>query len=164
MIARNQIFVGFLTILVVVLVGVFISKNEALQAYREFNEQTKKVSGVTYEIGIDESATEAEVIEVMHKMTHQKVKAEDKWGAIPMISDTIDAVSEIIESSNYPHKEDLLEIVKSWKHGDFKQIDEDHNYFWEYQDGTVGKAYGVLNKTEEKTFIVNNFGEEYLPR
>ena len=28
-------------------------------------------------------------IEVMHKMTHQKAKAKEKWGAIPMFPDTI---------------------------------------------------------------------------
>ncbi|MBR8644499.1 hypothetical protein KEH51_07690 [[Brevibacterium] frigoritolerans] len=54
-------------------------------------------------------------------------------------------------------KGDLLNIVSGWKEGNFDNVAQDHNYFWEYQNGTVGKATGILNTDEEAEFIDNNF-------
>jgi len=125
-------------------------------------QQTAKIGGVQYDIGIDDSSSQDAVIEVMHKMTHQKVKAKEKWGAIPMIPDTINQVYNIVENSEFEQKDDLLAILLKWKKGTFSKIDDDHNYFWTYQGGTVGKAYGIMSKSEEEAFILNNFKEEDL--
>ncbi|WP_462410872.1 DUF6241 domain-containing protein [Neobacillus sp. Marseille-QA0830] len=125
-------------------------------------QQTAKIGGVQYDIGLDQTSSQKAVIEVMHKMTHQKVKAEDKWGAIPMIPDTINQVYEIVNNSQFELKNDMLEILDKWKNSNFASIDTDHNYFWNYQDGTVGRAYGIMSPSEEKTFVMNNFGQEYL--
>lgn len=123
-------------------------------------QQTAKIGGVQYDIGIDESSSQDEVIEVMHKMTHQKVKAKEKWGAIPMIPNTINQVINIVENSVFEQKDDLLAILDKWKKGIFSEIDDDHNYFWTYQGGTIGKAYGIMSKSEEEAFIQNNFEEK----
>lgn len=122
--------------------------------------QTAKIGGVQYDIGIDDSSSQDAVIEVMHKMTHQKVKAKEKWGAIPMIPDTINQVYNIVEKSEFDQKDDLLAILDKWKKGIFSEIDDDHNYFWTYQGGTIGKAFGIMSKSEEETFIKNNFEEK----
>jgi hypothetical protein len=98
----------------------------------------------------------------MHNMTHKKVKAEEKWGAVPMIPDTINKVYDIVVNSQFEQKNDLLAILAKWKDGHFRQIDIDHNYFWNYKDGTIGKAYGVMSKSEEDTFILNNFGADFV--
>lgn len=95
-------------------------------------------------------------------MTHQKVKAKEKWGAIPMIPDTINQVYNIVENSEFEQKDELLAILRKWKKGTFSEIDDDHNFFWTYQGGTVGEAYGIMSKSEEETFILNNFKEEDL--
>lgn len=126
----------------------------------EDSEQTDKIGGIQYDIGIDNSSSEYKVIEVMHKMTHQKVKADEKWGAIPMMPDTINRVYEIVNNSDFDRKDQLLAILEKWKAGNFKEVDDDHNYFWQYQDGTVGEAHGILSKAAEETFILNNFGED----
>ena len=123
-------------------------------------QQTAKIGGVQYDIGIDDSSSQDAVIEVMHKMTHQKVKAKEKWGAIPMIPDTINQVYDIVEKSEFEQKDDLLAILAKWKKGSFSEVDEDHNYFWTYQGGTIGKSYGVMSNSEEETFILNNFNED----
>ena len=123
-------------------------------------QQTAKIGGVQYDIGIDDSSSQDAVIDVMHKMTHQKVKAKEKWGAIPMIPDTINQVYNIVENSEFEDKDDLLAVLDKWKKGIFSEIDDDHNYFWTYQGGTIGKAYGIMGKSEEETFILNNFGED----
>ena len=122
-------------------------------------QQTAKIGGVQYDIGIDASSSEDAVINVMHKMTHQKVKAEEKWGAIPMTPETINQVYDIVKNSQFKRKQDLLAILEKWKTGNFTQIDTDHNYFWQYQGGTIGKAYGIMTQTEEQTFILNNFNK-----
>ncbi|WP_066248258.1 DUF6241 domain-containing protein [Neobacillus drentensis] len=122
-------------------------------------QQTAKIGGVQYDIGIDDSSSQEAVIEVMHKMTHQKVKAKEKWGAIPMIPDTINQVYNIVENSRFDQKDDLLAILDKWKKGIFSEVDEDHNYFWTYQGGTIGKSYGIMSKSDEETFIKNNFDE-----
>jgi hypothetical protein len=127
---------------------------------KEESEQTDKIGGVQYDIGIDNTSTEYKVIEVMHKMTHQKVKADEKWGAIPMVPDTINRVYEIVNNSDYDRKDQLLAILEKWKAGNFAAVDDDHNYFWQYQGGTVGQAHGILSKAEEETFILNNFGDD----
>ncbi|WP_413306696.1 DUF6241 domain-containing protein [Bacillus sp. 1P10SD] len=124
------------------------------------SEQTDKIGGVQYDIGIDNTSSEYQVIEVMHKMTHQKVKAEEKWGAIPMVPDTINRVYEIVSNSDFDRKDQLLAILEKWKASNFAAVDDDHNYFWQYQGGTVGQAYGILSKAEEETFILNNFGDD----
>ncbi|MED3563383.1 DUF6241 domain-containing protein [Bacillus xiapuensis] len=129
-------------------------------AAEEKKEQTGYIGGVQYDINLDKSSSQEAVIEVMHKMTHQKVKAKEKWGAIPMIPDTINQVYQIVNNSKFPLKDDLLKILEKWKKGDFEEIADDHNYFWEQQGGTVGKANGTMTKAEEEIFIQNNFGDE----
>ncbi|WML40039.1 DUF6241 domain-containing protein [Neobacillus sp. OS1-2] len=127
------------------------------KAETESKEQTQFIGGIQYDTGLTAESSQDAVIDVMHKMTHQKVKAEDKWGAIPMSQDTISQVSEIVSTSTFERKGDLLKILDRWKNGDFSHADDDHNYFWSYQGGTIGKAYGTLNNDEENEFIKNNF-------
>jgi Na+-transporting methylmalonyl-CoA/oxaloacetate decarboxylase gamma subunit len=133
------------------------AKRAEEEAAKEVAEQTGFIGGIEYETGLSETSTETEVVAVMHKMTHQKVRAEEKIGAIPMVDDTINQVHDIVSNSVFKNKEKMLEIVKKWKNGRFDTINLDHNFFWELQGGTVGKAYGVLSPTEEKEFIKNNF-------
>lgn len=123
----------------------------------EFKEQTKNIGGQTFELELTDSTTEDEIIEIMHKMTHQKVKAEDKWGAIPMSDHTVTQVLEFLKKTSFPTNEDLIEIAEKWKKGDFQTVDYDHNFFWQLQGGTVGRAYGIMSPAEEEEFIKNNF-------
>lgn len=123
----------------------------------EYEEQTKNIGGQIFELELTDTTTEAEIIDIMHKMTHQKVKAEDKWGAIPMSGHTVSQVLEFLEKSNFASKEDLIDIAEKWKNGDFQTVDNDHNYFWQWQGGTVGRAYGIMTSAEESEFIKNNF-------
>ncbi|MGG4197685.1 DUF6241 domain-containing protein [Peribacillus frigoritolerans] len=123
----------------------------------EMEEQTSEIGGVQDETGLTQNSTQEEVMYVMHHMTHQKVIAEEKWGAVEMNSENINAVYDIVVDSDFMLKGDLLNIVSGWKEGNFDNVAQDHNYFWEYQNGTVGKATGILNTDEEAEFIDNNF-------
>ena len=127
-------------------------------AEEEYKEQTKYIGGeAAYTIEFAGPPTEAHIINVMHKMTHQKVKAEEKWGAIPLNEGTVKQIIQYIESSDFGLKDELMVIAKRWEKGDFSTIIEDHNYFWKYEGGTIGRAYGTLNAAEEAEFIKNNF-------
>ncbi|MED0667749.1 DUF6241 domain-containing protein [Bacillus badius] len=119
--------------------------------------QTKEVGGVIHSVEIKEDTTQDEIVTIMHKMTHQKVLADDKWGAIKMDPETINEVYSVIEASNFKDKAALLSIAKKWKEGNFSEADADHNFFWNLQNGTVGKAKGLMSEEQEKEFIKNNF-------
>ncbi|MFS0862370.1 hypothetical protein [Fredinandcohnia sp. 179-A 10B2 NHS] len=48
-------------------------KPSAKDKEKEFKEQTRKVNGITFDLKLDSSSSEYDVIVAMHKMTHQKV-------------------------------------------------------------------------------------------
>jgi hypothetical protein len=123
----------------------------------ENKDQTSYIGEVTFDTNLNVNSTKLDVIVVMHKMTHQKVRAEEKRGAIPMSDDTIQQVYDVVTVNNFDNKVSLLRILDKWKNGNFKNIDENHNYFWSLQGGEVGEAYGKLSPTEEAEFIKNNF-------
>ncbi|WP_052712093.1 DUF6241 domain-containing protein [Domibacillus indicus] len=114
---------------------------------------------VQHYLDLAPGASQDEVIEAMHRMTHQKVKANAVRGAIPMTVTAIDELYRVIQMNDYERKDDLLEIAGRWKRNDFSHIVKDHNYLWEYQGKGDGKAYGALSKAEEKAFVEVNFGE-----
>lgn len=117
----------------------------------------------TEDLTINQSSDEKEVVDVMHKMTHQKVKSEEKQGAIEMTMEHINFVYNIVANSQFQNKDKLLDILNRWKKGDFHTIVDDHNYLWTLQGGKIGKAYGVMSAGEEKEFVLKHFpnSEEY---
>lgn len=122
--------------------------------------QAAKIDEIKFKTGLTESSTEDEVLSVMNKMCHQKIEADDKWGAIPMNPDTINAVYKIVEASEFPHREDLLEILMKWKNSDFSSVDDDHNFILDLQGGTVGVATGIAAPEEEAEYVLLNFGSK----
>lgn len=72
-----------------------------------------------------------EALDYMHKMTYQKVRAEEKWGAIPMTEANIQAVKAAVTSSEWPYKKVLLTILERWENGYFSRAYEDHNDIWQ---------------------------------
>ncbi|MEK3889622.1 DUF6241 domain-containing protein [Bacillus sp. FSL K6-3431] len=125
-------------------------------------DQSKKIGGIEVELDVNVNSSQDQVLDVMHKMTHQKIKAEDKWGAVPMIKSSIEGIYDIVSQSDFEEKLALMEIVTRWKEGDFSKVDDDHNFFWGIQGGTLGKAFGIMDETEEKEFIIINFGEKFV--
>lgn len=138
-----------------------IIRDEGLDiTVQEFKEQTAKVQEIEFDTGLALDSSIDEVMEVMHRMSHQKVRANEKWGAIPMTEKTINQVLYVLESKNSKsHLESgvLLDIARKWQKGDFSNADEDHNTIWLNQGGTIGKAYGLMSRAEEAEYIKNNF-------
>ena len=69
----------------------------------------------------------------------------------------IEEVYNIINTSDFKHRDRLLGIAARWKDFNFSTIVQDHNFFWEDKEGTVGKAHGTLSTAEEIEFIEVNF-------
>ncbi|MBO0959880.1 hypothetical protein J1P26_09095 [Neobacillus sp. MM2021_6] len=133
------------------------AKRAEEEALKKLAEQVGFIDQIEYDTGLTPESTEVDVMNVMHKMTHQKVRAEKKLGAIPMVEDTVNQVVEVVSSSNFVNKEKMLEIAENWKKGQFNYIAADHNFLWKQQEGSVGRAYGVLGLAEEKEFVQENF-------
>lgn len=103
--------------------------------------------------------TEKEVMNAIHKMSHQKVIAKKKWGAIPLTPERVNRLIEVVEGNRagYANSAQYLDILHRWADGDFSRADSDHNIIWNLQGGTVGKATGISSPEEEKAFIEENF-------
>jgi len=103
--------------------------------------------------------TEDEVMDAIHKMSHQKVLASQKWGSMPLTSERVNRLLEIVSKNKdkYSHSSVYEDILKRWAKGDFSRVDEDHNTIWNLQGGSVGKAYGIASPEQEKKFIEENF-------
>ncbi|MEC0176961.1 DUF6241 domain-containing protein [Paenibacillus favisporus] len=105
---------------------------------------------------------ESDVVNIMHHMTHQKVKAKEKWVSIEMTPERVQLLEQIIQvkGTSWINYARMLDIAKKWETGDFSTVDEDHNFFWMIENGSIGKAKGVLTEKEEQEFIKNTFHKE----
>ncbi|EEL25525.1 hypothetical protein bcere0018_54690 [Bacillus cereus Rock1-15] len=117
-----------------------------------------EVKGSNAQLHITVTSTE-EVISAMHSMTHQKVKACEGKGAIPMSKKNAEKVRNILNGNNFKNKEELLAITERWANRDFSKILEEHNYFIKLQGGKIGEAT-VMDKIDEKVFCFNTFGDD----
>lgn len=125
-------------------------------------DQTAKIEGVALKLEVSAEPKEAEILSILHKMTHQKIKADKKWGAIPLVEKTVDEAYELVKTNKTKNHDVLLAIVTKWKNKDFSSVDDDHNTIWTIQGGNTGRATGKMNETEERKFIINNFGGQVL--
>ena len=116
------------------------------------------MKGSNAQLHITVTSTE-EVISAMHSMTHQKVKACEGKGAIPMSKKNAEKVRNILNGNNFKNKEELLAITERWANRDFSKILEEHNYFIKLQGGKIGEAT-VMDKIDEKVFCFNTFGDD----
>lgn len=112
-------------------------------------------------LGIDQSPLEGELYEILHNMTHQKVRSEEKWGFVHMNEVNLLAVKEVLqENPAFNQNINMLAIVTGWINNDFGNIVAEHNSIWEMKDGSVGKAYGILSPNEEAALVKEKFGAQ----
>ncbi|WP_019378244.1 DUF6241 domain-containing protein [Virgibacillus halodenitrificans] len=96
----------------------------------------------------------------IHGMTHQKVKAREKWHFFEMHPIRIKWLLEGLEETKYelgPDKEKYRDILKRWKQKDFSTIVEDHNFIWDKNEGTVGKATDRLSQEDEREYLETEY-------
>ena len=97
--------------------------------------------------------SESLIQQYIHAMSHQKVKAKEKWSYFKISDDRITFLLSQLEVNNYTHETTYKEILTSWKNGDFSEAVSDHNTIWRMQEGTVGIATGLLSSKQEQEYI-----------
>ncbi|MGR9048647.1 DUF6241 domain-containing protein [Halobacillus faecis] len=133
---------------------------EQEQVMKEVNEPTeqKEIKAVE-EDGIP---SERSFMQELHEMTHQKVRANEKHGSQQMTSEQIDRMLGILKSveeteDHYEHFGFYKKSLEAWDKGDFSNAVTVHNTIWEWQNGTIGRATGLMNEEEEREYIQRNF-------
>ncbi|MGH2087477.1 DUF6241 domain-containing protein [Aerococcus urinaeequi] len=101
---------------------------------------------------------ESTFLMAIHYMTHQKVLADSKQGALEITPERIAIMLEQAEAfSDSAHYPFYIEILNAWDAGDFSNAVYAHNYVWNAQDGTIGEAYGLFDESQEAEFVQANF-------
>lgn len=98
-----------MVVLVVIIGGSFvIYKHFIVKANNDsFVAETKEgeILDETGKESIDYSYwNEDRTISTMHKMTHQKVYASDKWGAVEMTNGRVNRLYDIVKNSSFSNK------------------------------------------------------------
>lgn len=103
--------------------------------------------------------SEHELAKEIHGMTHQKVKASEKWHYSQITEQKVNAVYDEIKNRNFedPELKEILLQIEPWLNGNFDNVVEVHNDVWNWQGGTIGKATGKLSPEEEKEFIIEHY-------
>ena len=129
--------------------------------------EERQVSGATAEAVDTENTDDKPVPDMeegqlqtyLHQMTHQKIVAAKKIGAIEMSDENIGNMLKIVKENEnlYKHSEFYLETLAAWEKGDFSNSVSVHNTIWGWHKGTVGRATGLMSAEQEKAFVENNF-------
>lgn len=106
------------------------------------------------EVDIDK---EKDFIQIVHQMTHQKVSAHDKWGAIEITEERIHQLIGHLSEVEYENEPQYLATLNAWKDGDFSNVVDVHNRIWKAQGGNIGKAYGIMTVEEEARYVESKF-------
>ncbi|TWT05905.1 DUF6241 domain-containing protein [Planomicrobium sp. CPCC 101079] len=126
---------------------------------REVETEVEEVSKESNAGGSEEDMDEKRIQKYVHLMTHQKVEAKEKWGAVEITPENIENLLTIVEMNQdqYEHAEYYKEVLTQWQKGDFSNAVEVHNYIWQLNGGTVGRATGLLDEAEEQAYIKKHF-------
>lgn len=118
-----------------------------------------EIRDVPIEEELPNDMSENALRQAIHDMSHQKVRADKKWGFLPLTQERVERLIEIIEKNegDYENANVYLNILKRWEKNDFTKVDKDHNIIWNMQSGTIGRAYGIMSAEEERAFIKKHF-------
>lgn len=127
---------------------------------REGSNANGEVSEST-EAADDEGADmlESKVQIYLHQMTHQKIVATEKHGAVEMTQENIKNMLKIVrENYDFYENGDFYEqTLSAWEQGDFSNAVSVHNTIWTWHNGTVGRATGVMSAEQEQKFVEDHF-------
>ncbi|WP_430788017.1 DUF6241 domain-containing protein [Virgibacillus flavescens] len=94
--------------------------------------------------------------EYIHGMSHQKVEANKKWGFYEIHPSRITWLLKGLDKTELEHEETYRNILEKWNNENFSSVDDDHNVIWDLQNGSVGRATGILSAEEEQAYVNNN--------
>lgn len=132
-------------------------KEETEEKKKEEEREQEDIEEEVQEVHVEKIKSEENFMDILHHMTHQKVHAEDKWGAVEITDERIELMLEIAENSNFTHRNFYMETLTEWQNGDFSNAVEVHNYIWELQNGNIGRALRLFTEEEEQQYIEKYF-------
>ena len=98
--------------------------------------------------------------EILHMMTHQKVRSKLKYGAVEMSKENIEAMMKILTQNEevYENAKLYREILVRWKVSNFDEIVGEHNMLNDLLETNDKQALIKMGKLAEDKFISENFG------
>ncbi|RLQ86662.1 DUF6241 domain-containing protein [Planomicrobium sp. Y74] len=95
----------------------------------------------------------------LHQMTHQKIVADKKRGAVEMSEENITNMLKIVKENYdyYEHSEFYEQTLLAWQNDDFSNAVSVHNTIWSWHNGTVGRATGLMTAEQEAEYVEENF-------
>lgn len=135
---------------------IHVSNEEQAQIKADLQKSFESVTP-TSELPSYGEMTEHEILNEVHGMTHQKVKADEKWGSSEITKEKVQMIYNVVENSDFKTRSMLIHIIEPWLKNDFSNAVEAHNAIWDYQDGNIGKATRLLTPAEEKAYIEEKF-------
>lgn len=117
------------------------------------NKQPEAKGGNPFGEKVKTPLSEVLMQQYIHAMSHQKVQAKEKWSYFKITDERIDFLLSQLEINKYEYEETYEGILTSWKDGDFSDAVSDHNKIWRIQEGTIGKATGLLSPKAEEAYI-----------
>ena len=116
--------------------------------------QTKK-SAAKADVDMEEERVQI----YLHQMTHQKIVADKKRGAVEMSDENIGNMLKIVEENYdyYEHSDFYETTLMAWKDGDFSNAVSVHNTIWDWHNGTVGRATGLMSQEQEAEYVESHF-------
>lgn len=139
--------------------GGFKLKNPLTEEVEPGAQMNFQETTTTIEDDFPTDMSELAVQNAIHHMSHQKVEADKKWGVLPLTEERVDRLLEVVQHNrnDYKHGSVYEEILLKWQNKNFTAVDDDHNAIWELQDGSIGRATGILSAKEEQAFIEEKF-------
>uniref|UniRef100_UPI003568D960 DUF6241 domain-containing protein n=1 Tax=Planomicrobium okeanokoites TaxID=244 RepID=UPI003568D960 len=127
---------------------------------REVSAETTETTEETKTVDKTDADMDEERVQIyLHQMTHQKITADKKRGAVEMSEENIGNMLKIVKE-NYDHykQSDFYEkTLLSWQEGDFSNAVSVHNTIWNWHNGTVGRATGLMSAEQEAEYVEKNF-------
>lgn len=142
-----------------------VSKEDPLDRRGNSTAKTRVELEVSFN---EEKPSRTELIKSMHLMTHQKISARSKWGAIPMTPLNIQQSAEYLNllKSKFKIEDDIYAelniMLENWSQGDFSKADTEQDRLLHFLQANRGFSNGLATENEEELFILNNFGPDYL--
>lgn len=127
---------------------------------REVSAETTEATEETKTVDKTDADMDEERVQIyLHQMTHQKITADKKRGAVEMSEENIGNMLKIVKENydHYKHSDFYEKTLLSWQEGDFSNAVSVHNTIWNWHNGTVGRATGLMSAEQEAEYVEKNF-------
>lgn len=137
--------------------------NDVIETWTSNDEVVEEVEEVKVESQVEKEfpldMTEADVQNSIHRMSHAKVLAAEKWSHLEPTQERIDRLLDVVKRNQniLDHSALYIRILERWQANDFSNTVTDHNSIWDLQGGTIGEATRLLTEDEQAAYKEKHF-------